>query len=136
MSSPFGPHPRLIRPVDEFIEYHKSLGLINYCEVIIYPNGHVQYIIQSHERTLLRLYANKIKVPFYLVYDHISVDDYCMEWLLKQTGCITVTFYTVDYVDISIHQLDTVRKLQESEIIDLHDNYILNLLSTSRKGVT
>lgn len=107
---------RLIRTPEEFIENHNRIGLIAYCEALIYPNGDIQYAIPSHEQMALRIYARKNKVPMYKIWDYISKDDYSLEWLLKESGCVFLWYHS--YVGTpNEKQMQTIKKLMQAKIV-------------------
>ena len=73
--------------IDKFIEHHNS-NFINYCEVVIHPDGCIEYCIPSHQQTLIRL-SGKSQSELSNEIDIMS--DVLIE-LCNITGCISVWF--------------------------------------------
>ena len=72
------------------IETHKAT-FVNYTEVVILPDGTIEYAVPSHQMKLERIYEET---------KHASAWDDCppnkhfdfLEWLMQETGCICVWF--------------------------------------------
>ena len=72
--------------IDDFIKHHNE-NFINYCEVIIYPDGEIEYACPSHFNKLLHIYCdNNIDIlnKCYIKYD--------LDELLELTKCISVWY--------------------------------------------
>lgn len=103
---------------DQFIRYHNA-RFKAYCEIIIFPNGTIQYAIPSHQHALLQVYADKIgyhRVDNGL-WELISPMDFGFEWLLKETRCVSVWWSNIAFNTITDKQFDTLVKLSESGCI-------------------
>lgn len=93
-------------PIDKFIEHHNK-NFIYYCEVVIHPNGNIEYCIPSHQQTLLRISG-------------LSIDE---AWnsnieLEELTGCISVWYnHVIKPSKITEVQQRSLNKLQEAGCI-------------------
>ena len=72
------------------IEKHKET-YINYLEVIILPDGTIEYAVPSHQEKLIKIAMSKLKLTREELFE-LCPDEYCipMEWLTKITGCVSV----------------------------------------------
>ena len=70
----------------------------HYLEVIITPEGRVEYAHPSHQEKLLSKLCEKLGVSRKVAIDSCPPDRYLevMEWLVEQTGCIPV--WTQSYI--------------------------------------
>lgn len=74
------------------LQNHKD-NFSYYCEVVIHPNGKIEYAVPSHERKLLKVYAKQ---------NHLTEDqafDKAVEWgadyidrLMHETGCVFIWY--------------------------------------------
>ena len=72
--------------INTFINFHK-LHHINYCEVIIYPNGDIEYCIPSHQETLLRACKmNKDEFMKICINNDVLID------LCNKSKCVAVWY--------------------------------------------
>lgn len=101
---------------DNFIKYHMS-KYKNYCEAIIFPKGSIIYAVPSHSNMLLDIYAAKNKYPRENIWDYISVEDYCLDWILQQTQCVAVWYDHFAFHDLTEKQHATIKKLAEAGCI-------------------
>lgn len=72
------------------IEKHKET-YINYLEVIILPDGTIEYAVPSHQEKLIKIAMDKLKLTREELFE-LCPDGYYipMEWLTKITGCVSV----------------------------------------------
>lgn len=70
---------------------HKA-NFVNYLEVVILPDGTVEYAVPSHQMKLERILADKLRMsvedasslcPYDMAFDYLG-------WLIRQTGCLSV----------------------------------------------
>ena len=73
------------------IETHKAT-FVNYLEVVILPNGTVEYAVPSHMRKLEEIFADSLQIDAEQVADCCPESWYTdyMGWLIWQTGAIPV----------------------------------------------
>lgn len=112
------------------IEIHKKT-FIDYLEVIVKPDGTIEYAVPSHMHKLMSVFENgkysveQINEMF--VQDMMGLSP--IEWLCKKTGCISV--WTNGYEGVANEQqTDTLRKLKAEglyygNILELTDWYAL-----------
>ena len=73
------------------IQEHKK-NYYNYLEVIIYPDGLIEYATPSHQEKLLSICKKKLNLTRKEIYDMCPPDYYSdvITWLCQMTGCISV----------------------------------------------
>lgn len=73
------------------IEKHKSI-YINYLEVIILPDGTVEYAVPSHQEKLIKIAMEKLKVTREELNELCPREYYfdLITWLTKITSCVSV----------------------------------------------
>lgn len=64
-----------------------------YCEVIIHPDGKIEYAVPSHERKLIAIYAKKHNISMEEAMDicREKKTDY-IDYLMHDTGCMFVYY--------------------------------------------
>lgn len=112
------------------IETHKKT-FIDYLEVIIKPDGIVEYAVPSHMYKLMSVFEDgrysveQINEMF--VQDMMGLSP--IEWLCKKTGCISV--WTNGYEGVANEQqTDALKKLKaeglyHGNILEVTDWYVL-----------
>lgn len=99
--------------IEKFIQHHKQ-NFINYCEVVIYPDGDVEYCIPSHQETLIRITGISKEILWKELF-------YCgdvIKQLCNKTGCMSVWFNGFIAPDnITNEQLESLKKLKDAECI-------------------
>lgn len=88
---------------------------VEYLEVIIHPNGTVEYAVPSHVLKLQEIYGKTSDEMFEEFYN--SLDTLCepAEWLCKKTGCISV--WNNGYAGTANEaQKEALRKLKEYQL--------------------
>ena len=99
--------------INTFIEFHNTHH-INYCEVIIHPNGDIEYCIPSHQETLLRM-CNISKEEFR---KRIFSCDEIMIELCNESGCVAVWYdLYVNPNNMTTEQFDSLTLLQKNNCI-------------------
>lgn len=73
------------------VETHKKT-FINYLEVIIHPDGTIEYAVPSHMIKLTEIYGKTSEEMFedYYASGNVGAILDPVEWICKQTGCISV----------------------------------------------
>ena len=88
---------------------------INYLEVIIHPDGKVEYAVPSHQQKLERILKAKVGVEEFnrLIEEPEAYYDYLV-FLCTQTGCCSVwnNFYTCGKQGLTNEQKEALRQLQ------------------------
>ena len=102
---------KLVQRTKEFIEnYHH----INYCEVIIHPDGTIEEARPSHLESLIR-YMN---LPREVINEMMPISDSPISWLVRKTECVAVWYE---------HQLLPFKGITKSQ------GYVLKELSNANK---
>ena len=73
------------------IDTHKKT-FINYLEVIITPDGTIEYAVPSHQEKLIRIATDKLSLSRKELYDMCPME-YMFDvasWLCNITGCVSV----------------------------------------------
>lgn len=104
----------LYQPFD--IETHAK-EFINYLEVIIKPDGTIEYAIPSHQRKL-----EEIARSNYEDFDEkVNYLDYCsdyLQWLCDITNCVSVwNEGCVKPAMITNEQIESLKKLKEAHYV-------------------
>lgn len=97
-------------------EFHGK-NFIQYCEVIITPNGEVRYAIPSHEQAILKYLSEKNNMSIKEIMKEYNTLPCCdiYDRLLEESGCILVwydryaysRFHTITYEQfISLKNLE------------------------------
>lgn len=112
------------------LETHKKT-FIDYLEVIIRPDGTIEYAVPSHLYKLMSVFENgrysveQINAMF--IHDMMGLSP--IEWLCKKTGCISV--WTKGYEGVANEQqTETLKKLKaeglyQGKILEPTDWYVL-----------
>lgn len=99
--------------LQEFLNYH-PYHHVNYCEIIIHPNGDISYCVPSHQERLIK----ECGIEREKLYDLIPIDCDVLDWLIDKTGCAAIWFefgflpakYTQEQLN-SLNKLKTYRCL-------------------------
>lgn len=121
-------HEILQAPFD--IEVHKKT-FIDYLEVIIRPNGTIEYAVPSHMYKLMSVYENGKysveQINDMFIHDMMGLSP--IEWLCKKTGCISV--WTNGFEGVAnTKQVETLKRLKAEglyagKILEVTDWYTL-----------
>ena len=102
---------KLVQRTKEFIEnYHH----INYCEVIIHPDGTIEEARPSHIESLIRY----IGLPREVIEEMMSISDSPISWLVRKTECVAVWYE---------HQLLPFKEITKAQ------RYVLKELANANK---
>lgn len=102
---------KLVQRTKEFIENYNH---INYCEVIIYPDGTIEEARPSHTESLMRYMA----LPRDIIYEMIPISDSPISWLVRKSECVAVWYE---------HQLLPFEGITKAQ------GYVLKELATANK---
>ena len=105
---------------EEFVEQH---GHINYCEAVIWPNGHITYINTSHMKLMQKLFCrakgikdNLSSISKYCTDNNISLLDLGLYYYCNSTGCVCL-WYECYLGSPNELQKDTMKYLAQNKII-------------------
>jgi len=105
------------------IELHKQT-FINYLEVVIFPDGHIEYAIPSHQEKLIQVCQDKLGVSRYQL-ERMCPKEYYFDflvWLCNMSGCVSVwNEYLVksDTDPLTKEQEDTIELLKSEHLLRL-----------------
>lgn len=88
---------------------------VNYLEVVILPDGHVEYAVPSHTEKLLQIAMEQTQLSREQIYNSCPPDYYFSvnEWLCKYTNCVAVNTYS--YIgEPNDAQLSMLRRLAKA----------------------
>lgn len=95
------------------IEKHKET-YVNYLEVIIHPDGTIEYAVPSHQEKLIAIGCKNHKMSR-AEYEALCPQEYYfdfMTWLVKETGCISVWNDSIMADKITTKQKFALRNLK------------------------
>lgn len=108
------------------IEKHKQT-FINYLEVIMFPDGHIEYAVPSHQDKLIEICCKQLKVSRETLYAMCPEECYfdVIPWLCSICGCIAVwnTFIMKSDKDLTEEQEQMLLTLAENGLYKERDYY-------------
>ena len=105
------------------IQKHKET-YINYLEVVIFPDGHIEYAVPSHQEKLIAICMKELGVSRYEL-ERMCPKEYYFDfqvWLCNMCGCVSVwDRYIVqsDTTPLTQEQKDTIELLQQEDLLRL-----------------
>lgn len=115
--------------LQEFLNYH-PYHHVNYCEIIIHPNGDISYCVPSHQERLIK----ECGIEREKLYDLIPIDCDVLDWLIDKTDCAAIWFefgflpndYTEEQTDslIQLKQHGCIAKDFRCMTVDRKEVYI------------
>lgn len=95
------------------LKKHKAT-FVNYLEVIIGPDGVVQYAVPSHQEMLIKIACVKLGITRQELNDMCPQQWYFdfVRWLCKITGCISVWNEFVIGYEFNAKHIETLRRLK------------------------
>ena len=108
------------------IELHKK-HYTNYLEVVIFPDGHIEYAVPSHQEKLIAICQNKLNVSRDELNAMCPPEDYFdfIVWLCTMSGCVSVwsNFITKsDTIPLTDEQNKTILRLRQEKLLILNQN--------------
>ena len=100
------------------IDRHKS-QFVNYCEVVIYPDGKVEYAVPSHIEKMYEVYVKNHKIAKEKAKEMFYNNPNFFDILLEDTGLVLVWFEQIIYKKITNTQKIIIDLLQNTRCIDL-----------------
>ena len=102
------------------IEQHKK-HYVNYLEVVIFPDGHIEYAVPSHQEKLIAICKEKLKVTRDELNDMCPEEYYCdfMTWLCTMSECVSVWndfIVKSDSMPMTTNQVKTLQQLKNSQL--------------------
>lgn len=106
---------------EEFVKQH---GYIDYCEAVIWPNGHITYVKPSHIKLLQKIFCktkgikdNLSSITKYCTDNNIELWDLGLLYYCNSTGCISV-WYDCYLGEPNELQKETLKYLAQNKIIN------------------
>jgi len=112
----------LYSPFD--IEQHKK-NFVNYLEVVIFPDGHIEYAIPSHQEKLIAVCMEDLGITREELNKRCPKEYYFdfMTWLCNVSHCVSVwNEYIVksDTVPLTQEQRNTIYDLENEGLLRLN----------------
>lgn len=102
------------------IDKHKE-NYVNYLEVIIFPDGHIEYAVPSHQEKLIRICCNKLNITRDEL-DNLCPQEYYADflvWLCNISNCVSVWnnfIIHADDKDMTPEQLVALCQLSKNDL--------------------
>jgi len=102
------------------IKQHKE-HYIHYLEVILFPDGHIEYAVPSHQEKLINIAREKLQVSRQELFD-MCPNEYAFDvitWLCNITGCVSIwenSFCKSDKNKLTDEQVKTIKQLQDEDL--------------------
>ena len=105
------------------IEMHKHT-YTDYLEVVIFPDGHIEYAVPSHQEKLIAVCLDKLGVSRYELENMCPREYYCdyMTWLCNMSGCVSVWSHYIaksDKLPLTTEQINAINSLKEAKLLQL-----------------
>lgn len=105
------------------IEKHKQT-FINYLEVIVFPDGHIEYAVPSHQEKLIAVCQDLLGVSRYELNNRCPKEYYFdfLTWLCNVSHCVSVwNTYIVcsDTVPLTDEQRTAISDLQSAGLLTI-----------------
>lgn len=73
------------------MEQHKK-HYIHYLEVILFPDGHIEYAVPSHQEKLIAICCEQLRVSRDTLFEMCPQEYYCdvIVWMCNISGCVSV----------------------------------------------
>lgn len=103
------------------LQKHKET-YINYLEVILFPDGHIEYAVPSHQEKLIRICCEKLNVSRETLFEMCPPDyffDVCT-WLCTISGCVSLWtdhYIASDENPLTQEQMDTINLLRSEDLL-------------------
>ena len=103
-------------PIKKFITHHNK-NFICYCEIVIHPDGDIEYAIPSHQETLIRITG----IDRDVLRDTLSIKCDMMKELCNITNCVSVWYnYYITPDFITKEQLHSLKLLKQEKCINFN----------------
>lgn len=105
------------------IEQHKK-HYVNYLEVVIFPDGHIEYAVPSHQEKLIAVCMQTLDVSRQALMDRCPKEYYFdfLVWLCNVSHCVSVWDHyivTSDTVPLTVAQRQSILELQAAGLLKL-----------------
>lgn len=93
-------------------------NFVNYLEVIIFKDGHIEYAVPSHQMKLIDIYCKEKNISKDKLYEIIPLSDSPVSWIIHNTGLISVWYDFIMYSTITEEQKVALQKLINTKCIN------------------
>lgn len=94
-------------------------NFINYLEVIIFKDGHIEYAIPSHQMKLIDIYCKEKNISIDELYEIIPKIESPTDWIILELGVISVWYEFIIFPsNITKDQEIALQKLVDEKCID------------------
>lgn len=95
----------------------------HYLEVVMFPDGKVEYAVPSHQEKLISIACEKLNVGRQELFDMCPPEYYfdVIEWLCDITGCISIWtqgIMTSGKNDMTEAQIEMLKKLKQAGVYE------------------
>jgi len=100
------------------LEMHKKT-YVNYLEVIVFPDGHVEYAVPSHQEFLINVCCKKYNISRDQLNKLCPKEYYCdfTQWLCNESGCVSLwNNYLIRPEYITDEQRNTLKLLKKEKL--------------------
>ena len=104
------------------IEKHKQT-YIHYLEVVLFPDGHIEYAVPSHQEKLIQIACDKLEVSRETLFS-MCPNDYFFDvlvWLCNITGCVSIWTNGItksDKVPLTLEQEQMLFTLKDNGLLE------------------
>jgi hypothetical protein len=105
------------------IEQHKQ-HYIHYFEVVLFPDGHIEYAVPSHQEKLIQVCQDKLGISRYQLEKMCPKEYYCdyITWLCNISECVSIWEHYIvcsDKIPLTDPQKDMIERLQKEGLLYL-----------------
>lgn len=105
------------------IQQHKE-HFTHYLEIVIFPDGHIEYAVPSHQEKLIAVGMKELGITRQALIDRCPKDYYFdfLTWLCNVSHCVSVWEHQIvvsDTVPLTMAQRDTIKLLQDEGLLFL-----------------
>lgn len=104
------------------IEKHKQT-YIHYLEVVMFPDGHIEYAVPSHQEKLIAIACDKLQVSRETLFSMCPKDYYfdVLVWLCNLTGCVSIWTNGItksDKIPLTMEQEQMLLTLKDNGLLE------------------
>lgn len=108
-------------------------NFIDYLEVIIFKDGHIEYAVPSHQMKLIDIYCKEKNISIDELYEIIPETESPTDWIILELGVISVWYeFIISPSNITKEQEIALQKLVEEKCIS--PNYRKHELFKNKYG--
>ena len=105
----------------KFDIYQHKKHFVDYLEVIIFPDGHIEYAIPSHQEKLINICMEKLHITRQQLFDLCPPEYYAdfIIWLCTISECVSVWndfIQKSDTIKLTSKQIETLTLLKNNRL--------------------